>query len=48
MAGISERERIVRLETRAKELETVLQQLGSYIDLILKTGGLLCCDTVIH
>ena len=39
MAVQAERERLVRLETRAREAETALQQLRSYVELLRKKSG---------
>lgn len=38
-AMAEERERIVRLETRAREAENALQQLRAYIELLKKKAG---------
>jgi len=42
MAVPGDRERIVRLETRAREAETAIQQLRSYIELLKKKSGEFC------
>lgn len=39
MAVPAERERVVRLETRAREAETALQQLRSYVELLRRKSG---------
>ena len=42
MAVPGDRERIVRLETRAREAETAIRQLRSYIELLKKKSGEFC------
>ena len=42
----SERERVVKLESRAREAESTLQQLNSYVELLKKKAGKLELDLV--
>lgn len=39
MAAPSDRERLVRLETRAREAEVALRQLKSYVQLLNQKAG---------
>ncbi len=39
MAEPSDRERIARLESRAREAETALQQVKSYVELLKRKAG---------
>ena len=36
---MAEKERVARLETRAREAETALQQLKNYVELIRRKSG---------